>query len=224
MAAPLTAEQQARKWCKDYGVPPSECAGLVECAKQRGWAQCAVAIGGAVAAGACAAYLTPAMAPVCGAAARWILGLIGTEGTITRSCYIPSVRTLTTDDVGTTPSRWLDRTLDELNVGEFAVLIQDKLDVKPMYFVDCGEKTPEELVFDASQLMDQRGRGNVFVAKDWDGTRYKVVDDQLVREGPIVLMHMTTLLPIAPPGGWPPGAVAVYDSAINKYRILAPTE
>ena len=228
-APPLTPEQQAKKWCADYGVPPAQCAGLIECAKERGWEQCAVAIGAAVAAGACAAYLTPAMAPVCGAVAQWFLELIGTEGMITRSCFIPEVRLLTTDDIGSTPSRWLDRTLDVLNVGEFVIKTPTRLVVMPMYKINCGDALPEDLVFDVARLPSFYDRLDlVWAAKDWDGTRYKVEGGQLVRETPTPTQYLFTpyqvkYVPAAiAPGGYAAGSFAIYDSAVSKYRILAP--
>jgi hypothetical protein len=104
-------------------------------------------------------------------------------------------------------------------VGEFAVKQAGKLVVRPMYKIDCGDAPPGELVFDASRLADFAALKFVFAAKDWDGTLYKVEEGQLVRESPFVFEPLVVKY-----AGYPPGSVAIFDSALNKYRILAPAK
>lgn len=108
-------EAKARKLCRDYDLPESTCAGLIQCAKEREWKQCATELIAIAAMGGCAYAGVPAyLVPACGTIARWLVNSISLTGRI-GGCDLIPVRKITLPE---NPRE----ALDELNLGE--VLMQ----------------------------------------------------------------------------------------------------
>lgn len=233
-AAGQSTEDKVRKFCKDYGIPASNCAGLIQCAKERTWSICATEIAAAAAAGVCAVYLHPSLAPVCSGVTRWIVGMIGLTGTVTQPCSFGQL--LREIDPPESPLALVE----SLNPGEFAVgpiPATGKFHIRWMVYSgpDCPDEDPLSLLKDAKFVEQKWEQSSLLQAvKDWDEREYLVQDNRLIPieetgwrpppEKPYVFQPLTVqYVPVTTgPGGYPVGSFAVLDSTIGKYRILAP--
>lgn len=274
------AKAEASKICKDYSLPESVCAGLVQCIKQGNLRQCFnEAVAGAAMAGCAALPGGSFYAGFCGAIARWLVSKIGTVGYITtpgcqiaprRYLDVPSPRVIKTQAQvgGKTIQHWdiqagdaLSEIIDQLNPGEYAQVWSDgRVSAIPMFYVGCSPETIESMggnaTYDVDEIQKRLNGGygspmlaraaanrwaspNVLAVRDWQGNAYVVANYkqpywfspmlkisvqpapgayQLIPYKPIE-MKTATLIPV---GGYPPGSVAVFDSSIQKYRILVP--